>query len=406
MLRAIFGEEGGQHPMNRPRFRLAALTTVLLVVALAFASCGKSKSNDNSSSSGAAKQTVTLAYVGPLTGDAANLGVNIRDGAKTAIDEYNKSSNAKYTIALKSFDTKGDPAEATTVKDQYINDQSIIGVIGPAFSGETKAVLPALQEAGLVMISASATNKDLPNIVPGATVFHRAIADDTFQGQGIGGYIADKLKGKSIVVIDDNSEYGKGLADDTSKAIGDKGSKVAKRVTLDPKSADFSAAVNDAKSANPDVVMYAGYYQEAGRLKKQLTDAGVKATFISGDGSLDPGFITAAGAAAEGALLSCPCNLANDASTGKLGDFFKAYKADNGQAPGTYSPEAYDVAKVYLKGIDAGNTTRAKMLNYVEKDLGSYDGISKTIEFQDNGNIKTPNLFVFEVKGGKIVAKS
>lgn len=390
--------------MNRSRFRLAALTTVLLVIALAFAGCGKSKSS--STSGGGAKQTVYLAFLGPLTGDAANLGVNIRDGAKTAIDEYNKSSNAKYNVQLKSFDTKGDPAEATTVKDQYINDTTIIGVIGPAFSGETKAVLPALQEAGLVMISASATNKDLPNVVPNATVFHRAIADDTFQGQGIGDYIVDKLKGKSIVVMDDNSEYGKGLADDTAKAIETKGGKVAKRVTLDPKAADFSAAVNDAKSANPDVVMYAGYYQEAGRLKKQLTDAGVKATFISGDGSLDNGFITAAGAAAEGALLSCPCNLANDASTGKMGDFFKTYKADNGRDPGTYSPEAYDVAKIFLKGIDEGNTTRAKMLNFVEKDMGSYEGVSKTIEFQDNGNIKTPSLFVFEVKNGKITAKS
>ncbi|HEV7887431.1 MAG TPA: branched-chain amino acid ABC transporter substrate-binding protein [Acidimicrobiales bacterium] len=389
--------------MNRSRFRFTAFTAVLLMVALALAGCGKDKSP--STSAGGAKTTVTIAYVGPLTGDAANLGINIRDGAKTAIDAYNKSGG-KYTVVLKEFDTKGDPAEATTVKDQYINDSSIIGLVGPAFSGETKAVIPALQEAGLVMVSASATNKALPDIVPNSTVFHRVIADDTFQGQGIGEYIAGKLSPKSIVVVDDNSEYGKGLADDTTKAITAKGGKVAKRVTLDPKAADFSAAVNDAKSASPDVVMYAGYYQEAGRLKKQLTDAGVKATFISGDGSLDPGFVTSAGAAAEGALLSCPCNLANDASTGKLGDFYNAYKTLNGKEPGTYSPEAYDVAQIYIKGITAGNTTRAKLLNFVEKDLGTYEGISKTIEFQDNGNIKTPSLFVFEVKGGKIVAKS
>jgi branched-chain amino acid transport system substrate-binding protein len=392
--------------MKRSRFRLASLVAVLLAVALGLAGCGSDDDN-GSSDSGGAKTEVTIAYVGPLTGDAANLGINIRDGAKTAIEEYNKKSDAKYKVTLKEFDTQGDPAQATTVKDQYINDSSIIGIVGPAFSGETKAVIPALQEAGLVMISASATNKDLPTIVPGQTVFHRAIADDTFQGQGIGEYIVDKLSGKSIVVVDDNSEYGKGLGDDTSKAITAKGGKVAKRVTLDPKAADFSAAVNDAKSANPDVVMYAGYYEAAGRLKKQLTDAGVKATYISGDGSLDPGFISSASAAAaEGALLSCPCNLANDASTGKLGDFFKSYKTVTGKDPGTYSPEAYDVANIFIKGFEAGNTTRAKMLNFVEKDLGSYDGISKTVEFQDNGNIKTPTLFVFEVKGGKIVAKS
>jgi branched-chain amino acid transport system substrate-binding protein len=242
--------------------------------------------------------------------------------------------------------------------------------------------------------------------VPDSKVFHRVIADDTFQGKGIGEYIVDTLKAKSIVVIDDNSEYGKGLADDTTKAIEAKSAKVAKRITLDPKSQDFSAAVNDAKSANPEAVMYSGYYQEAGRLKKQLTDAGVKGTFISGDGSLDPGFISAAGAAAaEGALLSCPCNWANDASTGKLGEFYKAYKADINKDPGTYSPEAYDVANIYIKGLEAGNTTRDKMVEYVENNIGTYEGVSKTIEFEDNGNIKTPTLFVFEVKGGKITAK-
>ena len=395
--------------MKRSRFRLAGLLAVLMLVALGFAGCGDDDDDGTdvgSGDTGGAKQTAVLAYVGPLTGEAANLGINIRNGAKTAIEEYNKKSDGKFTVQLKEFDTQGDSAQATTVKDQYINDQSIIGIIGPAFSGETKAVIPSLQEAGLVMISSSATNKDLPNIVPNSTVFHRAIADDTFQGKGIGEYIVDTLKAKTLVVVDDNSEYGKGLADDTIKSIEAKGGKAAKRVTLDPKATDFSAAVNDAKSANPDVIFYSGYYGEAGRFKKQLTDAGVKAAFISGDGSLDPGFITAAGAAgAEGALLSCPCNLATDASTGKLGDFFKSYKAVTSKDPGTYSPEAYDVANIFIKGLEAGNTTRAKMLNYVEKDFTSYEGISKTIEFEENGNIKAPSLFVFEVKGGKIVSK-
>ena len=308
-------------------------------------------------------------------------------------------------VTLKEFDTKGDPAQATTVKDSYINDKSIIGVIGPAFSGETKAVLPALDEAGLVMISASATNTQLPTIVPNTKVFHRAIADDSFQGKGIGDYIADTLKGKTVVVVDDNSEYGKGLADDTTKELTAKNLTPAKRLSVDPKSQDFSAAVNDAKAANPDVVMYAGYYQEAGRLKKQLSDGGVNATFISGDGSLDPGFVTAAGTAGEGALLSCPCNLAVESSPGALGEFFKAYKTSNNADPGTYSPEAYDVANIFLKGIEAGKTDRAGMVDYVNS-FGSYTGVSKTIEFESNGNIKTPQLYVFVVKDGKLAPKT
>ena len=317
--------------MARPRsLRLIAGLFALTLVA---AACSSDKKT-TSTGSGGTPSEVFLAFVGPLTGDSANLGINIRDGAKTAIDAYNKKGG-KVKVTLKEFDTKGDPAQATTVKDSYISDKSIIGVIGPAFSGETKAVIPALDEAGLVMISASATNTLLPDVKAGTKVFHRVIADDSFQGKGIGDYIVDKLAGKTIVVVDDNSDYGKGLADDTTKAISAKGKTVAKRLSVDPKSQDFSAAVNDAKAASPDVIMYAGYYQEAGRLKKQLTDGGVTATFISGDGSLDPGFVTASGATAgEGALLSCPCNLAVEASPGALGQFFKDYKATNNARPG------------------------------------------------------------------------
>jgi branched-chain amino acid transport system substrate-binding protein len=393
--------------MARKNGRRLQLVAALIAVAVVVAACSSDKKNTSttgSGSGGGSATEVSLAYVGPLTGDAANLGINIRNGAKTAVEQYN-AKGGKVKVTLKEFDTKGDPAQATTVKDSYINDKSIIGVIGPAFSGETKAVLPALDEAGLVMMSASATNTQLPTVVPNTKVFHRAIADDSFQGKGIGDYIADTLKGKTVVVVDDNSEYGKGLADDTVKELTAKNLTPAKRLSVDPKSQDFSAAVNDAKAANPDTVMYAGYYQEAGRLKKQLSDGGVTATFISGDGSLDPGFVTAAGTAGEGALLSCPCNLAVESSPGALGEFYKAYKTSNNVEPGTYSPEAFDVANIYLKGIDAGKTDRKGMLDYVNS-FGSYTGVSKTIEFESNGNIKTPQLYVFVVKSGKLEPKT
>lgn len=346
-------------------------------------------------------KAVKLAYVGPLTGDAANLGINIRNGAKLAVEQAKKDG---VKVELVEFDTKGDPAEATTVQARYINDESIIGVVGPAFSGETKAALPGLQDKGLAMISASATNKDLPTVVPTQTVFHRVIADDTFQGKGIGEYIASDLKPKSLAIVHDNSEYGKGLAEDVKKSAGS--TKIGTQQVVDPKSQDFSAAVNALKSGGDDVIFYSGYYAEAGRLKKQLTDAGVKATFISGDGSLDPGFITAAGAAAaEGSLLSCPCNLATDASPGELGTFFKDYKTLNKIDPGTYSPEAYDVATIFIDAIREGADTREAVVKYLEEDFTSLKGISKNIEFEENGNVKETGVFVFEVKGGKIVSK-
>lgn len=394
---------------------LKKLLALFFVSALVLAACGDDGEDatdtggtdtTEAGDDGGDKESIKLAYVGPLTGDAANLGILIRDGAKTAIEEYNKSEDAEYKIELVEFDTAGDPAQATTVKDEYINDEEIVGIIGPAFSGETKAVLPALQEAGLPMVSASATNKDLPSLVTDdVSVFHRVLADDTFQGKGIGEYIVNELKAKSIVLIDDNSEYGKGLANDTEAAIKGAGGTVAKRLTVDPKSQDFSAAVNDAKAEDPEVVFYSGYYQEAGRMRKQLADGGVDATFLSGDGSLDVGFIQSAGSAAEGALVGCPCNLATADSPGKLGEFYKSYKETIGKEPGIYGPEAYDAAGIFIEAIKAGNTDRKSILEYLETEFDSFDGASKTVEFEKNGNVTVTDVFVFEVKGGKFVAR-
>jgi branched-chain amino acid transport system substrate-binding protein len=395
------------------RYRFWRLPVLLMIAALLFAACGSdddsgsdkgsdAKSDSGSGSSSSDAKTYALAYVGPKTGEAGNLGINILNGAKVAVEEFNKA-NKDIQIDLKEFDTQGDPAQAPTVKDKYINDDSILGIVGPAFSGETKAVLPALEEEGLVMVSASATNVGLPDVVPNSKVFHRVLADDDAQATGIAKYLTTKLKPKSIAIIHDNSEYGKGLAVDQLQPLL-KGIDVAVTDAIDPKATDYSAAVNKVQSAKPDVVFFGGYYEAAGRLKSQLKDAGVTATFISGDGSLDPGFIKAAGAAgAEGAQLSCPCNLATEASEGALGKFAKDYKALNGADAGTYSTEAYDAARILLEGIKAGNTTRAKLLDYVEKTTSFDDAISKKVEFEENGNIKAQGVFLFQVKGGKIV---
>lgn len=379
---------------------------VLVLGALVLAACGDDSEDTSTGGAGqttappAGAQTYTIGFVGALTGDNANLGLNIRDAIRVAIEQENQAAGPK--IRMKEFDTAGDPAQASTIKDRFLTDREVLGIVGPAFSGETKALIPSIQDAGLVMISASATNKDLPTVVPNASVFHRVIADDALQAQGIVEYLA-KDTPRSLTVVHDNTEYGKGLADDVITQAR------AKNITLtgaaeivDPKAQDFSATVNKIRSANPSHVFYAGYYAEAGRFRKQLTDANVKPVFLSGDGSLDNGFISAAGAAAaEGSRLTCPCNLALETSTGELKTFYDDFKRIVGKEPGLYSPEAYDAAKILIAGIKAGNTDRPKLLQYVE-GLGRVDGISKSIEFEPNGNLKSKTFFVFEVKGGKI----
>ncbi|MCA1703535.1 MAG: branched-chain amino acid ABC transporter substrate-binding protein [Actinobacteria bacterium] len=381
----------------RAGWRVLAL---LVLSASVLVACGGEKKPSTKGPTGG--ETVTIGFVGPLTGANVNLGVNIRDGVKVAVEEENELGVGPR-IALKEFDTAGDEAQASRTKDNFIGDESVVGIVGPSFSGETKQLIPALQQAGLVMITPSATHKDLATVSPDATVFHRVIADDAFQAAGITEYLV-KERPRSVAYVHDNSEYGKGLTDEVEKLVTARGIAKAASATVNSASQDFSATVNALKTANPTTIFYGGYYAEAGRLKKQLIDAGLNASFVSGDKSLDPGFVTAAGdVRAEGARLTCACNLASEtAKDKKLKTFHGTFKTKAGREPGVYSPEAYDAAKLLIKGIKEGSKDRPALLKYVE-DLKTFKGISKSIAFQPNGNLKTKSkFFVFQVKMGKI----
>ena len=221
----------------------AAASTLLL------AACGGDDSNNNGGNAGGGGSGgacgKTLAFFGALTGDAANLGINIRDGAKLAVDQYNKA-NGDCTITLKDFDSQGSPDQAPALAQQIINDKNIIGVVGPAFSGETEAATPIFDEAGLPIISASATRPSLSE--QNWKVFHRVLGNDASQGPAAGAYIKDVLKATKVFIVDDASAYGQGLATEVEKVAG----ASAGKDTIQVKQTDFSATVTKIKSSGAD----------------------------------------------------------------------------------------------------------------------------------------------------------
>lgn len=364
---------------------------------LVLSACGGDDGGDTPPAGGGTNAACgkAIGFFGALTGSAANLGINIKDGAKLAVDTYNKA-NPSCTVTLKEFDSEGSEDKAPAIATQVINDASVIGVVGPAFSGETDATGDAFSEAGLPTISASATRPSLAD--QGWKTFHRILGNDASQGPAAGRYIKNTLKATKVFIVDDNSAYGTGLAEEVTKIAGNAGG--TDKVAEDGKQNDFSATVTKIKSSGADVVFYGGYYQNAGLLVKQMREAGVTAKFVAGDGVKDEGFVKAAGnAAAEGAIVTCPCN----PPTKVEGTFFEDYKAATGKEPGTYSAEAFDAANVFLAGAKAGKGTRDDMQAFVT----SYDGkgITKQVKFNDKGEIAEENIVVWAyiVKGGKIV---
>ena len=362
----------------------------VVAAALALSACGGTSGDSNDS--GSAPTEVKIGFFGALTGDAANLGQNIKKGAQLAIDQYNATS-PKTKITLVDYDSQGNPDQAPGLAKKAIDDKAVIGIVGPAFSGESKAADPLFNEAGLVTISASATNPALST--NGWKTFFRVLGNDASQGPAAAKYIQNVLQAKKVVVVDDASEYGKGLADIVKSDLG---SAVVATDTIQQKQTDFGPTVTKIKSANADAVFFGGYYAEAGLLKKQMSDAGITAKFVVGDGVKDDGFVTAAGAkAAEGTIMTCPCLPPDKAGGTFYTDYKKAFNAD----PATYGAEAYDAATILISAVKAGKTSRADVVAFTK----AYDqpGVTKQLKFDDKGEPTNVTVWAYKVEGGKIV---
>ncbi|MGI8695081.1 MAG: branched-chain amino acid ABC transporter substrate-binding protein [Mycobacteriales bacterium] len=334
--------------------------------------------------------------MGALTGPDAQLGINIYNGAKLAIDEHNAKSGAAK-VTLKQYDTQGDPTQASSQARKVIQDKDV-AVVGPAFSGESKTADPILEAAKIPYVSASATAVTLAQ--NGWKFFHRALANDDVQGPGDADYMVKTLGVKHIAVIDDQSEYGKGLGDAVRAQLKKDGATVVYSGTIDPKGSDYSTTVNAASAKKPDAIFFGGYYSAAAKLVKQLRDSSVKATFVSGDGSLDQKIADQGGAAANGALLSCTCSSAVGSTVPAVQKFEKAYVKAFKSEPATYSAEGYDVTNLILAAIDGGKTTPDAINSYVTSV--NYQGVSKPIKFASDGNLSGNLLFISEVVNGKL----
>jgi branched-chain amino acid transport system substrate-binding protein len=373
--------------MTTTRNKILAVTG-LVTAGLVLSACGTTGGTTTEPASSQAACDLEIAFIGPQTGDYANLGLNESRGAELALDKYNKE-NADCQVKLTKFDSQGDPEKATPLATQIVNTEKVVGVVGPAFSGETEATGPTFAEAGLVTVSPSATNPDLSK--NGWDTFHRVLGNDDTQAPAAAKYITDTLSAKNVFIIDDASEYGKGLAAGIKASLGD---LVKGTDTVQQKQTDFGASVTKVKAANADVLYFAGYYAEAGLLAKQLKAGGWNGQFMSGDGSLDRGFVSAAGAsAANGAILTCPCAPAEES-------FAAEYKALTNEEPGTYSTEAYDAMNVLLQGIKAGNSTREAMLTWVN----GYDapGVTKQIKFDETGEVVGGTVYAYTVQDGNL----
>lgn len=250
----------------------------------------------------AANAQVKLGVGGPLTGSAAAFGAQIKNGAEQAAEDINAAGGINgQKVQLFVGDDGSDPKQGVSVANNFAGE-GVTFVIGHFNSGVTMPSSEVYAENGILQITPASTN---PNVTErGLWNIFRVCGRDDQQGLVAGTYIAEKLKGKKIAIVHDKTTYGKGLADETKKAINAKGLKEVLYEGVNTGEKDFSSLVSKIKAAGAELVYWGGLHTEGGLILRQMRDQGVNATLMGGDGIASDEFAAIAGPAAEGTLMT------------------------------------------------------------------------------------------------------
>ncbi|WP_321170703.1 branched-chain amino acid ABC transporter substrate-binding protein [Embleya scabrispora] len=408
-------------PMRAPNFfykglgfavlkrRVIKIALPIAAAALVLSACGSDDDDDKKKDGGSSapgntgggnKPTWTIGFQAGLSGENAQLGINEENGARLAVEQANAKGDLPFTLKFKTSDDEASETKSVSAAQKLIDDSNVVAVIGPAFSGPTKAASPNYAKAKLATVSPSATNPSLTNPENNFTAFLRGAPNDNAQGGGMAKYLSKKLQVKKVFVVDDKTEYGVGL----SKVAKDELTKAGVQVVSDsvPKATpDYGPISTKIKNSGADAMIYAGYYQDGAPFAKKLKEAGFNGPKFSGDGTNDAQFVSLAGDAANDWFLTCPCADANVEAATK--QFTEDYKKRFNTNPSTYSAESFDIANLVIdqmKSFGAEKITREAMLTKLKG--ASYKGLTKTFKFKQNGEFDGATTFIYQVKGGKI----
>jgi len=351
--------------------------------------------------SGCAKKeagTIKIGVAGAHSGDLASYGLPSINAATLVVDEVNAKGGINgRKLELVIADDQCKPELATNAASKLVSE-GVVAVIGHICSGATKSALGIYKDSNIICISPSATNPPLtqsgeyPN-------FFRTIAPDDAQAKLAVTFIKDKLNLKSIAVLHDKGDYGKGFADLVKQFAEEAGLQVVLFEGVNPGAPDYSAVVNKIGNAAPDGVVWGGYHPEASKLVQQMRDKGIDIPFVSDDGVKDNTFIEVAGKYAEGVYATGPMDTS---ATPLAVKSLEAHKAKYGEEPGAFYQGAYAATLAIVNAIEKSKSTdyaaMVKVLRseYVDTPLGS-------ISFDAKGDVIGFGFSVFQVKDGKFV---
>ncbi len=345
-----------------------------------------------------AQEKILFAIAGPMTGDSAAQGIQMRNGATIAVDEINAAGGIQgKKLEFIVGDDIANPNQATVVAQKFATDNNILFILGHNNSGCSISALPIYEKAGLPVISPTNTNPTITSL--GHKNYMRVIVDDDMiVGQQI--LLAVKELGfKKPVVIWENTDYGKGMREVAYKKLKELNIPILADESYVPGvDRDYSAQVTKFKGTGADVVLFMGEYTAGALFAKQAKNLGLTAQIVCGSGCSNPKLIEIAGTAAEGfyALTTFDPNDERPAQAA----FIKKYTGRYKDAPGEWAAHAYDIVYLVKKAHEMGGTDRPSLIKKLH-EVKAFPGVTGTIEFDAKGDVSGKNVMVLLVKAGK-----
>ncbi len=332
-------------------------------------------------SAGTASAQVKFGMAGPITGPSAATGAQMKNGVDQAAEDINKTGGILgQKITVEYGDDVSDPKQGVSVANKFAGD-GVKFVIGNYNSGVTIPSSEVYQENAILEITPASTN---PTVTERKmwNIF-RVCGRDDQQGKVAGTYILKHFKGKKIAVVHDKTTYGKGLADETKKAMNKGGMKEVLYEGINTGEKDYSALVSKIKQSGADLVYFGGLYTEGGLIVRQMRDQGVKAPLMGGDGITSDEFASVGGPGVEGTLMTYGPDPRNKPEAKKVVAEFRAKKFE----PEAYTLYSYAGVQVIKQAAEAAKSLDPKKVAEKMHSGMKFKTVLGDLSFDKKGDI-------------------
>jgi branched-chain amino acid transport system substrate-binding protein len=342
---------------------------------------------------GAAHADITIATAGPMTGQYASFGAQMKAGAEMAVADINAAGGVLgQMLKLEIGDDACDPKQAVAVANQMVN-KGVKLMAGHFCSGSSIPAGSVYREEGIVQISPASTNPKLTD--EGGPGTYRVCGRDDQQGQVAGAYLASKYAGKNVAIVHDKTAYGKGLADETKAAFEAKGGKTALYEAYTAGEKDYSALVTKLKQAKIDALYVGGYHTEAGLIVRQMREQGMSTQLISGDALVTQEYWAITGDAGEGTLMTFSPDPRKNPDAAPVVKKFR----DAGIEPEGYVLYTYGAIQTWAQAAKAAGSADFKKV-IVALNAGKFNTVLGNIGFDKKGDVTAPGYVFYSWNKG------